>query len=302
VPRPNEEETDEEEDEIYKDEGNGISDVAFHYQTFRTWLKLYKKDFEDIHISKVERILEKTYERFKIKWNTDISKMSPEEFPVFSDLYEDIKEELSKNPKDTVLQYIVDVLYSAAYGADSMMINGHTTVTMDTDVVLLSTGALLNAEGSIMRSQFYNINSWVWMICARDREERIIYAVDEGYNFLDGDYPENMKFLKICTKRFRKYMAALIFITHAVADLLDESVRKHGQAIVDTACYKFLMGTDGKNMQDTADLLNLTEKEVLFLKSKMKRKGLLFAGNTRFEMTVSVPDRFLELMGKGGGK
>ncbi len=305
VPRPSEEDEEDDEDDeddLYMDEGKGISDVAFHYQTFRTWLKLYKKDYQDIHISIIERILETTYARFNIFWKTDITKLKPTDYPILSDLYDDILEEYKKNSSSQALEYIVETFRSCAYGADAKLFNGHTTVEMNSDIVILSTGSLLNADDAIMKAQFHNINSWVWMICSRDRDEKIIYSIDEGYLYVDSDYPDIMKFIKIFTKRIRKYMGALLFITHSVVDILDKSVRKHGQAIIDSATYKFLMGADGKNLKDTQDLFNLTNNEVNLLKSKIRGKGLLFVGSRRFELDVAVPEKFLALMGKGGGK
>ena len=35
----------------------------------------------------------------------------------------------------------------------------------------------------------------------------------------------------------------------------------YGQALLDIPCYKILMGCDGKNLQETTDLYNLTDAE-----------------------------------------
>lgn len=301
VPKADDDEEDD-EDDLYKDEGDGTSDLAMHIQTFRVWLNFYKKDYKDHHIAKVEKILYKTYEKKNIFFDTDTTKLKPTDYPILSELYDDIEEEYKLNPDDKDLDYILTTLYSCAYGADATLFNGHTTVEFDNDIILLHTGPLINTDEAIFNSQFHNINSWVWKMVSRDRNEKILYLIDEGYLMVDSDYPQNVKFLKIFSKRIRKYMGALLFVTHSVVDLLDESVKKHGQAILDNACYKMLMGTDGKNLQETCDLFNLTKKEKILLGSKTRGKGILFVGNKRMELVVEVPLKFLKMMGERRGK
>ena len=58
-----------------------------------------------------------------------------------------------------------------------------------------------------------------------------------------------------------------MFITHSVVDILDPAVKRYGQAIIDNACYKLIMGTDGKNLKETQDLFKLSDREVTVLAS-----------------------------------
>lgn len=39
---------------------------------------------------------------------------------------------------------------------------------------------------------------------------------------------------------------SLVIVSHSIIDFLDESVKMYGQAILDMATYKILMGTDRK--------------------------------------------------------
>ena len=79
-------------------------------------------------------------------------------------------------------------------------------------------------------------------------------------------------------KRARKYEAGLAIISHSVVDFLAPEVKMYGQALLDIPCYKILMGCDGKNLQETKDLYNLTDAEQELLESK--RRGRLAAGNS----------------------
>lgn len=292
----------EDEDDLYKDEGNGVSDLALHFQTLRTFFKLYKSSISELEMARLEEILEETYKRFDIEWETDINKLKPTDFPVFSDLYSDILNHYEKNKDDKILQNLVAYLRSISIGADSFIFNGHTDIEFDTDIIDLDISNLLEGDENILRAQFHNINSWVWQQASRDREEKILYFIDEGHLIVDPDNPQSIKFVKNFSKRIRKYSGGLVFITHAVVDVLDPSVKRYGQAIVDNACFKFIMGTDGKNLMETKELFNLTEAETTLLEKKIRGKGLLFAGSRRVSANIDVSDKFLKLMGTAGGK
>ena len=189
-----------------------------------------------------------------------------------------------------------------AVGVDSFVFNGHTDIEVDTDIIDLDISNLLDGDENILRAQFHNINSWVWQQISADRTQRIVYILDEGYLIVDPENPQALIFVKNASKRMRKYEGSLIFITHSVVDVLDPAVKRHGQALIDNACFKFIMGTDGKNLEETKKLFHLTEAEDAFLLTKQRGKGLLFAGSIRLGARIEIPEKFLALMGKAGGR
>ena len=80
-----------------------------------------------------------------------------------------------------------------------------------------------------------NITMWAWQQMSYDRTEKVLLGVDEGYLFVEPEYPDLGRFLRNISKRDRKYEAGLLFITHSVVDLLDPAVKRLGQAIIDNA-------------------------------------------------------------------
>lgn len=302
VPILDEDDSEEGEEVLYKDEGKGVSDLALHFQTFRAWMRIYKKSITELELSKLEEILEGTYKRMGIEWETDIKKLKPTDFPILSDLYEDVIKEYEKYPNDPELKNLKAYLRSAAIGADSFVFNGHSDVDFSTDIIDLNISSLLDGDECILRAQFHNINSFVWQYISQDRDEIVIYVVDEGYLIVDPDNPQALIFIKNFAKRIRKYGGGLMFVTHSVVDVLDPAVKRHGQALIDTACYKFIMGTDGKNLDETVKLFKLTSAEESLLLSKQRGRGLLYAGANRLSVKIEIPEKFIELMGKAGGK
>lgn len=289
------------------DLSNGVSDMALYIQQLRLFFSLYfgKKEFTATIKTHLEKCLIELYEQFNITWDTDIRQLKNEDFPILEDLYHLVKKK-ADNENESYLKNIYrnleDLLFSAGEGADSHLWNGHTTLDPKTDFVDLVVAALLEADDNVKNAQFYNITTWAWQQMSEDRTKRVIFVVDEGYLTVDPENPDLMKFFRNISKRDRKYEGGLMFITHSCVDIMDESVKRYGQALMDNACYKFLMGCDGKNLKDTTELFNLSEKEVAILASKNRGQGIFMAGSTRINLTVEVSDEFLKMFGKAGGR
>lgn len=291
------------------DDELGFSDMALHIQNLRQFFSIYfgAENFKDPGIRKVfEEGLIETYRRKKITWDTDISTLKNEDFPVMKEFYETVVEE-ARNTKNSArkrecYERLGEMLYSVGEGADQFLWNGYTTLNPSGQYIILNTSKLLEMDDNIRNAQFFNLKMWQWHRMSKDRTEKVIAWMDEGYLFADPEFPQLMKFTRNESKRGRKYEAALGFITHTASDVLDPAVKRFSQAVIDNSCYKFLLGCDGKSLQETADLFKLTEKEITILESKARGKGILFAGKVRLELQVDVPDKLLEIMGHAGGR
>lgn len=286
----------------------GISDLALHIQNLRVFFKLYfgAESFDAGIKTALEECIIEVYRDFHITWDTEIAFLQPEDYPVIRDLYDKV-EEKSKKPdlsqyKQSVYDRLKDLLYSIAYGADQFIWNGPTTINPQSDFIVLNCSKLLELDENVKRAQFFNLTSWAWHEMSKDRSQKVIFGIDEGYLCVDPDYPDLMKFVRNVSKRDRKYEAGLMFITHSAVDVLDPAVKRFGQAIIDNSCYRFIMGTDGKNLQETVDLFNLTEGEQTILASKSRGVGILFAGSVRLDMRLEVSNEMLEMFGKRGGR
>lgn len=290
-------------------EEGGYSDLALHIQNLRTFFQIYfgKENFSDPGIRRVfEECLIETYQEKNITWETEIADLKNEDFPIMSDFYQVVKKKTAQKglsaSRRADYEKLSDLLYSVGEGADKFLWNGYTTLHPQSDFIVLNTSKLLEMDEHIKNAQFFNLQMWMWNRMSLDRTEKVMSWVDEGYLFVDPELPQLIQFFRNVSKRDRKYEAGLGFITHAVSDLLDPAVKRFGQSIIDTACYKFIMGTDGKNLQETVALLNLSEKEEILIASKPRGKGVLIAGNIRLELQVDVTDTMLEMMGKAGGR
>lgn len=285
-----------------------MSDLALHIQNLRTFFKLYfgADAFDSGIKTALEECLIEMYRKFGITWETDIGNLEPEDYPILTDLYETV-EEMAKGEglseyKRSVYDKLKDLLFSVAKGADQQMWNGPTTIQAKSKFVVLDMSKLLEVDENVKRAQFMNITMWAWQQMSYDRTEKVLLGVDEGYLFVEPEYPDLGRFLRNISKRDRKYEAGLLFITHSVVDLLDPAVKRLGQAIIDNACYKFIMGCDGKNLEETKKLFNLSEKEENILAAKNRGQGILYAGSVRIDAQIDIREEFMEMFGKAGGR
>ena len=152
-------------------------------------------------------------------------------------------------------------------------------------------------------SCYFNILSLCWDYISANRAEPIILFLDEGHIALDPRLPEVGLYLRNLAKRIRKYEGGLWFCSQSSADMLHDSIRMSGQAIVDNAAYKILFHCDAKNLQDTVDLFQLTPAEAKLLSNLERKNALSVIGSTHHIRTIfEIPQYKLDLMGQGGGR
>ena len=290
---------DEDGDRLY-DEGMGA--MALHFKTFEVFVKLYMPDLTEIQKALLKQSLEQLYANFGIRWDTDVSELKPSDFPIFSDLYALLKEQLETTEDKNNLEYLAIIVRELAEGSDSFLWNGHTTINPQSRFICLDTFDLQNTSDTIKKTQYYNILTWAWEQMSRDRAEKVILVSDEAYLLVDPNVPQSLIFLRNVAKRARKYEAGLIIISHSVVDFLDPAVKMYGQALMDIPAYKILMGCDGKNLAETAELYSLTEVEQDHLYNKKRGYALFFAGAKRMLIRFDIADYKLRYMGRGGGR
>ena len=309
-PSPRDDEDEKEELRLYRDEGYGMNDLvngqlselAMHMKNLEIFFSLYIPSLTDMQKAVLKKCLVELYQRFHITWETDVAGLRPQDFPVFSDLYALVREKTEAEKENSVYTDLAMLLYDIAEGADSFIWNGHTTVSGGSRFTVMDTHALQETGDNVKRTQYFNILTYDWEQMSRDREERVLLICDEAYLMIDQKVPQSLVYLRIVMKRARKYEAALGIISHSLVDFLHESIKQYGQALLDIPCYKILMGTDGKNLKETADLYDLTEAEQELLLARKRGHALFMAGAKRLHIQFDIPEYKFDYMGKAGGR
>ncbi len=293
---------DDEQDKLYIDEGNGMGDLALHMKTLDIFFNLYLPTLTDIQKALLKDCLIELYTTFEIIWDTDVSKLTSEDFPTFTHLYELINKKAKMNKNKIEYEILSALLRDIAVGSDSFLWNGTTTLKANSKVICLDTHDLQNTEDKIKRTQYFNILGWAWEQMSRDRTEKVLLIADEAYLMIDPNVPQSLVFLRNVAKRARKYESGIAIISHSLVDFLDPSVRMYGQPLLDMPSYKIIMGCDGRDLEDIIALYHLTDSEQELVYSKRRGHALCMIGSKRLHIWFLVPEYKMALIGRGGGR
>jgi len=292
-------EPDESDPPLYVDEGYGMSDMALHIKNLEIFFKLYIPSLSDMKRAILKQTIIELYNQFHIDWDTDIKKLKNTDFPTFTDLHTLL---VKKADEDAEHKELALLFHDIAHGSDQFLWNGHSTVETSTRCICLDTHSLQNTGDNIKRAQYFTLLSWCWEQMSKNRNERVLLICDEAYLMIDENVPQSLVFLRNVAKRARKYEAGLIIISHSVVDFLSPNIKQYGQALLDIPCYKIIMGTDGKNLQETKDLYNLTEAEEELLLSKKRGHAFFVIGSKRLHVNFEIPEYKFNYFGKAGGR
>ncbi len=299
-PAPKDDE--DENDTLYKDDGNGLGQLALHMKTLEIFFNLYIPTLTEIQKALLKECIIELYSNFGITWETDTSTFSASAFPVFADLFEIVEKKFKGKKNTDEYDVLSALLKDVAMGSDSFIWNGVSTIQAKSRMICLDTHDLQNTDDRVKRTQYFNILTWAWEQMSKDRNEKVLLIADEAYMMIDPNVPQSLVFLRNVSKRARKYEAGIAIISHSLVDFLDPSVRMYGQPLLDMPSYKIIMGCDGKDLDDISNLYNLTDTEFELVHSKKRGNALMMIGSKRLHVWFKVPDYKFKLIGKGGGR
>lgn len=291
------EDAEDEKEKLFSSRANAMS---MHIKTLMMRLKLQFPTVQDIPFSMLEDSLTELYQRFGITFDTDIRALGPKDYPIMEDWYSLLLELQEQDPRFGDLAIL---LKSMARGADAFLWNGHSNISMDAQLTVIDTNRLLSFSPQTQASIYFNLLSLCWDVVARNREEPVLILADEAHILFDPRLPEVGLYMRNMAKRARKYEAALWVAMQSTVDMLHESIRLSGQAIVDNAAYRLLFHCDARNLEDTVELFRLTQPEARLLGGLEQKNALCLIGSQHhIRVIFQLPEYKLQLMGRGGGR
>ena len=297
------------EDKDSKDINN---DLSKHFQTFRTFIKYYLQDLSAYELTKIEEILIEVYRDKGIDFDTDLSKLSSDDYPIMQDLYDKTREKLTeakikKEARNVIesLEKICSMLKRATIGADARLFNGTSSIKVDnnSDFIVLDINSLVDSDDTILKTQFFNILSWCWNEISKNRNEQVILVCDESHLLIDPNNKDGIDFLKRTSKRIRKYNGSLWTISQNLADYCSAGLERYGQVIIDNSAYLMIMAQGQKEIDSVKDMMKLSESEVQFLTTASRGQGLfVISQDTRLPIQIHLRQEEKELFGTAGGR
>ena len=292
---------DVDEEEIQQ--GLGHTVLTRTLQFLKAFMRYYYPDIEDDVQTLFSEIVQDTYRRFDIDFNTNFMNKTSRDFPTFSDVYATIKGRLVSLTEKTHERDVMERLELKVrpfVRELSYYFNGPTTISRDSDYIVFNIKELMNQDSNIKNALFFNILKFAWGLCL-DRRRDTILMVDEAHVLLEGKNILGADFLAQVQRRSRKYNTGTIIITQQPSDFSDPNVIVQGKAIFDNASYYMIMQLKKQSVEDLSHLVDLNENEMESIKRYNQGQALFVCGSRRMQIDVVVTQDELDSFGSGGG-
>ncbi len=292
---------DADEEEI--EQGLGYTVLTRTLQQLKAFMKYYSPSIEEDVLTMFSEVVQDTYKRYKIDYDTDFTKLTASDYPTFDDVYATIKGRLLSMPEKTHERDVMERLELKVRPLVKELkyyFTGHTTLSIESDFIVFNIRELMNSDENIKNALFFNILKYAWGLCL-DKEVDTVMCVDEAHVLLSTRNELGAEFLAQIQRRSRKYNTGTIIITQQPTDFAAPNVLVHGKAIFDNASYYLIMGLRKQATEDLGKLIDLNDAEQESIKYYNQGEGLFICGNRRMRINVIVTQEELDSFGSGGG-
>ena len=275
--------------------------LARHISFLKDFFRAYK-EFSDPQLDTIEIMLSKLYQKWGITEETDFRQLAPEDYPILSDLYALMEEELRHYQAGSLytrelLQEVLLGLHSLCMGADAPFFNGHTNITGDRFLVF-GVGGMLTAAKSLRNALLFNVLAYM-----SDRlltAGNTVAALDELYLWLSN--PTAIEYIRNCLKRVRKRDSALLMASQNLEDFDQEGVREMTKPLFAIPPHQFLFNPGSIGRRFYMDMLQLDEAEFELIRHARRGECLFKCGAERYLLEVKAPPHKAALFGTAGGR
>ena len=255
------------------------------------------------------------YEKFNITDYTDVSKLTPKDFPVLEDLYNEVEamaEAELNNPnalaynKETLVILKNNLKAFKTGGVHSKLWNGHTTLVLANDLTVLSFQSLFSANNTIVaNAQMLLVMRYLMQEIIKNKnnnelygtDKNVVVAVDEAHQFINPKFPVALDFMAQMVKRIRKYGGAMIVTTQNINDFvgLSEETKAKATAVINGCQYTMVFGLNPNDINNMIDLYKnsggLTQNEIDVLVDARQGEALFMVdNNTRMSVKIHLID------------
>lgn len=273
---------------VLTDEGDiAAPDIVFnsHLQFLEDFFKITLKGISQDSFEELNYIVKLTYESVGINQDTDCTTLTPQDFPTFDTLKATVEKEMARKTNtpsrkmnlERVNTYIQKF---ASGGMYSSLWNGASTLKVESPFVVFNFQSIFGAKNqTVANAQILVVMRYLDMQIINIRElnrsgyGEIIHPfvlLDEGYNFIDKNYPVALNFVHLWYKRIRKYEGSMFFATQNLSDIFgNEEVIQKTTAIVNNSQYSFVFGLAPADLEILSDIyknaggLNSAEREFI---------------------------------------
>jgi hypothetical protein len=292
---------DADEDEIKQGLGHAV--LTRSLQTIKAFMKYYDPSIEQDTINMFSEIVQDTYRRFGMDFNTDFSKFTSKDYPTLKDVYATVRGKLNSIPEKTHEKDVLEKLELKLRPLVKELryyFDGHTTIRPQSSFIVFNIRELMNSDKNIRNALFFNILKYAWSLTLNSNINTVL-TVDEAHVLLSGNNTLGADFLAQIQRRARKYNTGTIIITQQPTDFCDQAIITQGKAIFDNASYYLVMGLKKQAVEDLSKLIDLNDNEKESIKRYTQGDALFVCGSRRMRINVVVTEQELDSFGSGGG-
>jgi type IV secretory pathway VirB4 component len=292
---------DDEEESLAPDSVRG-GNVSFntHLQFLEEFFRQILPGIEADAMEYLNNLIVRLYEDKDISMDTDLSVLSPSDYPTFDELYDKILGEyqmVSGGYSKTNLQVLLNYISKFATGGrNSALWNGEATLSTNENFIVFNFQSLLvNKNNTVANAQMLLVLKWLDNEIIKNRDynlrfgasRKIVVVIDEAHVFIDEKYPIALDFMFQLAKRIRKYSGMQIVITQNVRDFVGtEEIARKSTAIINACQYSFIFPLSPNDMHD---LVRLYEKAGAI--NKNEQEEIVNNGRGRAFVVTSPSER-----------
>ena len=284
-------------------QGMGYAVLTRSLQTVKAFMKYYDPSITEDVINIFSEMVQETYKRFGIDFNTDFTKFTSKDYPTFRDVYATVKGKITAMPEQNKERDILEQLelkLRPLIRELRFYFDGTTTISPKSNFIVFNIKELMNTDMNIRNALFFNVLKYAWNLTL-DPNINTILTVDEAHVLLSGNNTLGADFLAQVQRRARKYNTGTIIITQQPTDFSDPMVITQGKAIFDNASYYLIMGLRKQAVEDLSKLIDLNDNEKESIKGYNQGEALFVCGSKRMRINIMVTQQELDSFGSGGG-
>ncbi len=300
------------------DDGNGENKVTGSYATHLQFLEEFFRqilpDCDKDAMEYLNSLIDRMYTNFGITDETDLSKLSPSDYPIFDDLYDAVLQEFQQTDNEyirSILRILMNYVAKFSTGGRNANIwNGPSSITTDENFIVFNFQSLLaNRNSTIANAQMLLVLKYVDNEIIKNRDynlryhtkRKIVVAIDEAHVFIDTKFPVALDFMFQLAKRIRKYNGMQIVITQNIKDFVgSEEIARKSTAIINACQYSFIFALAPNDMSDLCTLyekaggINEQEQEQITTAQRGQAFSIL-GSSSRTSFRVEVPEDVVDM-------
>lgn len=256
------------DDDAEAEGANVTGSFATHLQFLEEFYRQILPEIDKDALEYLNTLTERLYTNKGITQETNLSRLTPKDYPIFDDLYDEVLSEFERTDNEyirSLLRSLINYVSKFASGGRNANIwNGPSTVTTDENFTVFNFQSMLsNRNTTIANAQMLLVLKYIDNEIIKNRDyntkyklnRKIVVVIDEAHVFIDEKYPVALDFMFQLAKRIRKYNGMQIVITQNIKDFVgSEEIARKSTAIINACQYSFIFALAPNDIQDLCRL------------------------------------------------